>query len=117
MMQEDLFTRDGQPTPAAYPVDPSAECSAAALEKVDAKKIEALAEAIYAAKDAGHTADEVAALLVARGEAVDALSVRPRVSALKKRRVLIPTGERRTNSKGNTCTVLIHQMYWKGSKS
>lgn len=100
--------------PAAYPIDPSAECSAAALEKVDAKKLEALAEAYYAAKDEGHTADEVAEALVARGDAVDALSVRPRVSALKKRRILFPTGERRTNGKGNTCAILVHRMYWKG---
>ena len=62
---------------AEYPVDPSAECSAEALEKVEAKKIEALAEALYAAKEAGYTPDEVADVLVARGEAVDALSVRP----------------------------------------
>lgn len=100
--------------PKKHQVDPSADCSAAALKKVDAKKIEALAEAIYAAKDAGYTPDEVAVMLVARGEAVDALSVRPRVSALKKRRILFPTGERRDNDKGNGCAVLIHRMYWKG---
>lgn len=114
MTQEDLFTRGGRPEPAAYPVDPSADCSAAALEKVAAKKIEALAEALYAAKEAGYTPDEVADVLVARGEAVDALSVRPRVSALKKRRVLFPTGDRRANAKGNGCAVLIHRMYYKG---
>lgn len=98
-----------------YPIDPSAECSASALEKVDAKALEALAEEIYAASEAGgYTADEVAHILVTNKKAVDELSVRPRVSALKKRRILFPTGERRTNSKGNTCAVLIHRMYWKG---
>ena len=111
MTQEDLFTRDGR---MAYSLDPSAECSEEAMEKVDVKCLEALAEAIYAAKDAGHTADEVADILISNGKAEDALSVRPRVSALKKRRILFPTGERRTNGKGNTCAVLIHRMYWKG---
>lgn len=111
MTQDDLFTPDGRPT---YPIDPSAECSAAAMERVDVKILEALTEAIYAAKDAGYTADEVADILISNGKAADALSVRPRVSALKKRHVLFPTGERRVNGKGNTCAVLIHRMYWKG---
>lgn len=97
-----------------YPIDPSTECSAAALEKVDAARIKAAVAAEYASRPLGATADEIAAILIQRGQVPDILSVRPRVSDLKRDRILIPTGDRRGNAKGNGCAVLIHRMYWKG---
>lgn len=111
MTQDDLFTPDGQP---AYPIDPSAKCSKAALARVDVKHMERLVEAIYSAEAGGYTADEVAHILIRAGQVVDELSVRPRVSELKRARVLIPTGERRKNAKGNTAAVMVHRMYWRG---
>ena len=114
MTQDSLFNQDGTPTPAAYPVDPSAECSAAALEKVDAARIKAAVATEYASRPLGGTADEIAAILVQRGQVPDILSVRPRVSDLKRERILVPTGERRENAKGNGCAVLQHRMYWRG---
>lgn len=100
--------------PKEYPIDPSAECSAAALEKVDAARIKAAVAAEYASRPLGGTADEIAGVLVQRGQVPDILSVRPRVSDLKRNRILVPTGERRVNAKGNTAAVMVHRMYWKG---
>ena len=114
MTQDSLFNQDGTPTPAAHPVDPSAECSAAALEKVDATRIKAAVATEYASRPLGGTADEIAAILVQRGQVPDILSVRPRVSDLKRERILVPTGERRENAKGNTAAVMVHRMHWNG---
>ena len=114
MKQDNFFTDDGRPKP--WPIDPSADCSADALAKEDAETLRARVAALYAAFPAGYTADEASDVLVARREAVDELSVRPRVSELKRVRVLIPTGERRTNRKGSTCAVMVHRMYWFGVK-
>ena len=114
MTQDALFNHDGTPTPSAYPIDHSADCSAAALEKVDAARIKAAVAAEYASRPLGGTADEIAGVLVQRGQVPDILSVRPRVSDLKRNRILVPTGERRVNAKGNTAAVMVHRMYWKG---
>lgn len=112
--QEGLFNPDGTPTPSAYPIDPSSGCSADALAKVNAARIKAAVAAEYASRPLGGTADEIAGVLVQRGQVPDILSVRPRVSDLKRNRILVPTGERRVNAKGNTAAVMVHRMYWKG---
>ena len=115
MIQEDLFTKDGQPTPAAYPIDPSSECSADSLAKIYATRLKAMVAAEYANLPAGATADEITDIMVDAGLNVDVLSIRPRVCDLKRERILIPTGERRKNEKGNTAAVMVHRMYWKGA--
>ena len=101
---------------ADYPVDPSAECSAAGLAKVPVKTLEQAVEAVYAANPAGMIADEcVTALQRDYGyKWVDYLSIRPRVSTLKMHGILIPTGVRKLSRRGNTCAVLTHRMHWQG---
>jgi hypothetical protein len=104
------------PSPAeiqpAYPIDPSAECSADALAKVYAARLKAIVAAEYANWPTGRTGGEITAILVQGGLNVDILSIRPRVSDLKRERILLPTGERRRNDRGNTESVMLHRMYW-----
>jgi len=88
--------------------DVSAACSAEAHGNVDEDCLERLTEQEFLLFKDGAIADEVADRLRMMGKAVDAFSIRPRVSALKKRGVLLETGTRRPNSKGNNCAVLIH---------
>ena len=106
------------PAPAeiqpAYPIDPSAECSADALAKVYAAKLKAIVAAEYANLPQGVTGGEMTDILMQAGLNVDILSVRPRVSDLKRERILIPTGERRKNERGNSEAVMVHRMHWKG---
>ena len=114
MTQTELFNEDGSPTPGMTDAQRvSASCSAEALDKVDAARLERLTEQEFLLYPAGATADEIVYRLQLLGLKVDYLSIRPRVSELKARRVLVPTGERRRNRKNNTCSVLIHRQFVK----
>jgi len=86
----------------------SAQCSAEAREKVDAARLERLTEQEFLLFPGGATADEIVHRLQGMGLNVDYLSIRPRVSELKARGVLLTTGALRNNRKGNTCAVLRH---------
>jgi len=108
-MQNELFNFDGTPAYGAMPLDVSEQCSREAYDKVDTEKIERLAEQEFLLYPNGATADEIAYRLQGMGLVVDEMSVRPRVSALKDRKVLFTTGERRKNRKGNSCAVLVHR--------
>ena len=59
----------------------------------------------------GTIGDDIVHRLQLLGLKVDYLSIRPRVSELKKRGILVPTGTRRINRKGNTCAVLRHRDF------
>lgn len=109
MTQDALFNPDGTPTPSAYPIDPSADCSAAALSSVDSTGLRALVAKEYASRLLGGTADEVMASLVAQGNTVTAFSIRPRCTELKQARLLFPTGKRRGGA-----AVMVHRIYWSG---
>ena len=89
--------------------DTSADCSREAFESVDTTRLRRLVLQEYHLYPTGTTADEIADRLRAMGLPVDAFSIRPRVSELKKEGFLIITGERRKNRKGNSCAVLIHR--------
>ena len=106
------------PAPAeiqpGYPIDPSAECSREAITKEYAARLKAIVAAEYANLPQGVTGGEMTDILMQAGLNVDILSVRPRVSDLKRERILIPTGERRKNERGNSEAVMVHRMYWKG---
>jgi len=91
--------------------DPSKECSKEAREKINIELMREKVEAAYYVLPAGATADEIAAEM-----GLDVLSVRPRVSELKRMGALWPTGERRRNANGNSCAVMIHYMNVRGAK-
>jgi len=93
----------------AYPIDPSFDCSAAALAGLDDTGLRSLVAKEYASRPLGANGVEILASLVAQGHKVTILSVRPRITELKQARLLFPTGERRGG-----CAVLIHRMYYKG---
>ncbi len=104
MTQGNLFTYNGR----RY--DPAPECSAAARERVDANRLRSLTERVYLeVYKGGAIADEVVGCLREMGVEVDYFSIRPRVSELKAAGILVPTGARRLNAKGNTCAVLVHR--------
>ena len=110
-MQTAMFNQDGTPTREALPADPSAECSAEALAKVDVDTLERLTEQEYKLSPNGAIADEIVTRLQMMGKTVDYLSIRPRVSKLKADGTLVTTGTRRLNVKGNTCAVLLHRHF------
>ena len=83
--------------------DPSKKCSREAREKIDTERMREQVEAAYYSLPNGATADEIAAEL-----GLDVLSIRPRVSELKRAGILYPTGERRKNKTGNSCAVMVH---------
>ena len=93
----------------AYPIDPSFDCSAAALAGLDDTGLRSLVSKEYASRPLGANGVEILASLVAQGHKVTILSVRPRITELKQARLLFPTGERRGG-----CAVLIHRIYYKG---
>ena len=93
----------------AYPIDPSFDCSAAALAGLDDTGLRSLVAKEYASRPLGANGVEILASLVAQGHKVTILSVRPRITELKQARLLFPTGERRGG-----CAVLIHRIYYKG---
>ena len=68
-------------------------------------------EAEYrAAGPAGAIADDITARLQAKGCRVDYFTIRPRVSELKASKTIRPTGERRLNTRGNTCSVAVDDI-------
>jgi len=83
--------------------DPSKECSKEALEKIDTELMREKVEAAYYVLPAGATADEIASEM-----GLSVLSIRPRVSELKRMGILLPTGQRRKNRGGNSAAVLKH---------
>ena len=115
MTQPAMFDEHGAPTPETrISGDTAAACSALAREKVDAARLRRLTEQEYLLFPAGATADEIVHRLRGMGLHVDYLSIRPRVSELKAAGVLVPTGSRRLNRKGNTCSVLVHKQFKEG---
>lgn len=88
--------------------DTGAACSADALNKVDVAHLARLTEQEFLLFPNGATADEVADRLRMLGHDVDGFSIRPRVTELKQRGILVETGTRRKNRKNNMCTVLKH---------
>ena len=102
MIQTCLFDDDNQGG------SESAACSAEAHGQVDAVKLRRLVEQEYLLYTTGAIADEISDRLRGMGLAVDAFSIRPRVSELRKAGILVETGARRKNRKGNSCAVLIH---------
>lgn len=116
MVQPAMFNDNGTPTLAAQAAGAvGAECSAAARDKVDVARLRRLVEQEYLLFPAGATADEIVYRLRGMGLHVDYLSIRPRVSELKADLILVPTGSRRLNKKGNTCSVLVHKQFYKGA--
>lgn len=111
MTQPDLF-EDSTP-PEAQASGVAAACSAEALQKVDVKTLRRLCLEEYERRPFGATADEIckAVRFKFTGVMPDELSIRPRVAELKAEGLLVPTGERRQNKKGNNCAVLIHREY------
>jgi hypothetical protein len=101
MIQGELFSGN----------EASASCSAEAFGKVDVVRLRQLTETEFLALKDGATADEVAYRLCLVGVKVDEFSIRPRVSELKDAKILVPTGERRKNRKGNSCAVLRHKNF------
>lgn len=122
MTQANLFNGDGTPTAEARPADPSSECSAEALDKIDAARLERLTEQEYLLFRSGAIAEDIVERLrmmnvesvVGTGKLVTIGSIRPRQTALKDRGILIATGDRRRNANGNSCAILIHKNFWKG---
>lgn len=110
-MQLNMFDDNGAPTPGALPAgqDQAAACSAEAFEKVDAARLRRLTEQEYLLFPDGAIADEIVYRLQGLGLKVDYLSIRPRVSELKAAGILVPTGRRRFNTRGNSCSVLVHR--------
>lgn len=111
MTQPVMFDGNGTPTPEAQASGAvAAECSAAAWDKVSVKLLREATEYVYRCAPLGLTADEaVYRLRLLRYHYVDALSIRPRVTELKAAGILVETGKRRKNAKGNSCAVLIHR--------
>lgn len=111
MTQLAMFDEQGTPTPeASAPGAAAAECSAEARAKADTARLLQITEREFLLCLEGATADEVVYRLNLEGITVDELAIRPRVSELKAAKVLLPTGERRKNRKGNSCAVLIHRQ-------
>ena len=81
--------------------DISQVCSLEAVEKVDRQFW--CDKVMDEYKKGPATADEVAYALGA-----DILTIRPRVTELKKWGLLVTTGLRRTNDRGNKCAVLAY---------
>jgi hypothetical protein len=90
-----------------YPISPNT--SAEALASVDTTGLRATVAAEYARKPEGMTADECMCSMVSQGFKVTPFSIRPRVTELKKARLLFNTGYRRGGM-----GVLIHRCYYKG---
>jgi hypothetical protein len=88
----------------AYPIDPGhrggdTDMAAAGFVKATAKTYEALTYALLSEQP--RTADEVhAAIEQQLGKAVPLYTIRPRLSQLKARGLLVDTGERRLSSAG-----------------
>ena len=114
MNQLAMFNEHGTPTPEAQASGAvAAACSAEAREKVDAAQLRRRTEAEFLLFPDGTTADEVAYRLKE-----DVLSIRPRVTELKSERfgaVLVETGRRDRNAKGNSCAVLVHRSFTEGA--
>jgi len=115
MTQPFMFDTNGTPTPEAQASGAAAAaCSAEAHDKVDAARLRRLTESEFLLFPDGATADEIVYRLQGMGLDVDELSIRPRVSELKSPEhgcVLVETGTRRKNAKGNSCAVLIHRNF------
>jgi hypothetical protein len=114
MIQMSMFDDSGAATPEAQVSGTAAACSEEARTKVDANRLRVLTEAEYKLFPNGAIADEIVYRLQSMGVAVDEFSIRPRVTELKSEEhgaVLVETGERRRNSKGNSCAVLIHRLF------
>lgn len=88
-------------TKVTHKKDISQLCSEEAVEKVDRAYWRDKVMAEYEKGPA--TADEVAYALGA-----DILTIRPRVTELRKARLLYAVGLRRTNDRGNKCAVLAY---------
>ena len=112
--QPELF--EGGETPAAVSTaqGTAAACSADALKQVDADTLRRLCLREYENRPMGATADEIftAVKWRVRGP-LDELSIRPRVTELKKEWLIVPTHERRFNRKMHKCTVLVHARFAK----
>ena len=85
-------------TPGYKATDTETSAQAANSVKVDADNLRDLCEAALKIKD--RTADEVAATV---GKGI--LSVRPRISELKKLGKIAPSASRRSNNSGHTAVV------------
>jgi len=116
MTQPLIFNDNGNPTPEAHASGVAAACSAEAFDKVDVNRLRRLVEQEALLFRTGFTADEMTARLRMLGFVVDEFSIRPRVSELKSvvhGAVLVETGARRKNARGNSCAVLVHRQFWK----
>lgn len=104
-------TFTAEPIPERMPGTISEQCSEEAHARVDVARMRELTEQVYLENPDGLTADEAVSKLCAKGHKVDALSIRPRVTELRKRDVLMLTTKRRPNDKGNNCAVLKHKDF------
>ena len=114
MTQPVMFDEQGNTTPEAQASGAvAAECSAAARDKGNVNRMRGLTEWVYTLFGRnGATADEVVTRLQKMAwPGVDALSIRPRVTELKAAGILVETGARRKNAKGNSCAVLVHRLF------
>lgn len=120
MNQPDLFEVGASATPAAASQaaqGAAAECSAEALQTVDVKTLRRLCLEEFERRPGGATADEVCKAVRWRFTGAvlpDELSIRPRVTELKKEGILVETSQRRYNRKMHTCTVLVHVKFKGG---
>lgn len=117
MMQLAMFDEQGSPTLEAQASGDgtAAACSAEALGKLDAANLRRLVVQEYLLFPDGAIADEIVHRLQGMGLRVDYLTIRPRVSELKSDKVLVPTGRRRLNTRGNMCSVLVHRQFQEGA--
>ena len=118
MTQGEMFDTTGAIHPGM-----AAACSAEAREKVDAARLRRLTEQEMLLFPDGAIADEIVDRLNMQGvrnragDPLDVLSLRPRFSELKSAQfgcVLVETGRRRANAKGNSCAVLVHRRFQEG---
>lgn len=111
MTQGFMFDESGHPTPEAQASAVGTACSAEAREKVDDAYLRCLTAQEFKLFSNGATADEIAHRLQLMKPDVDEFSIRPRVTELKTAGILVPTGQRRANRKGNNCAVLMHCQF------
>lgn len=115
MTQENLFDDKGKVNENAMLPDPSPECSAEAREKIDEAALERLVEKEYQSFPEGAIAEDIVARIRRTSlehRHITVLSIRPRQTALKRKKILFATGDRRTNGGRNTCAVLLHKNFW-----
>lgn len=102
-----MFTNSGQPSADCRPRETARQCSKEALEAIDRHTLLAYTlNAYFRALPGDLTADEATDRVKDMGLNVTILSIRPRVTELKKAGLLAETGNKRKNKTGKNCHAL-----------